>query len=167
MDIDDQAVEELIQRVAPTLISDSDRYTELWDLDELFWKNYPRPWNIDRAFQAFLVAIDSYAQWANLLVVGLQLWLTQTATLCTEAPSLDGAKVLSVNEAHPPGISISKKARPSVPTYELYRRPVEQNLIRPPWGEIEAQYDCFRTRQAMAADEPYDRVVVFWHNTKR
>jgi hypothetical protein len=157
------SVRELIERMAPALISDPNRYTELWDLDEVFWKNYAKPWNIDRAFQAFAWVTDYYGPWAAQLVAGLQIWLAQTGTLYTGITHLDSMTTLDISLDHPPAIFLAKKVRPIPLFYESYRCPLSQSLVSPSWGRVETYYECFRMPRALADNEPYDRIVAFWH----
>jgi hypothetical protein len=164
MNSDVQTVSELIHRIAPTLASDLDRYADTWDLDEVFWKDYPKPWNADRACRAFEAVIGSYQPWSSTLLATCQIWLTQSNQLRVDAPILIGdLESLDLSSYHPPSVGLAKKVRPMYAIYEAYRVPVPQQLIDPQDGQIRAYYECFRTHEAQAAGEPYDRVVVFHH----
>jgi hypothetical protein len=154
-------VSELIARQAAALVSAPDASSEMWDLDQIFWEDYPKPWDVGRAVGAFAAAVDCYAPWSEQLVATLQIWLRQSDVLRVAAPALSVAG-LDVNPHHPPALGVIRKARPA-PAYELYRVPVPQQLVGNPAGQVRAYYECFRTVSAQAADEPYDRIVVLQH----
>jgi hypothetical protein len=161
---DAQAVGELISRIAPALVAAPDRVSDFWDLDQIFWQDYPKPWNIERAMRCFTAVVDSYSPWSEQLLATLQIWLQQTPVLLTEAPDLGSVASLDVNPYHPPGIGLSKKSRP-VRIYETYRVPVSQQLVSTPDGHVRAYYECFRNLAEQAANEPYDRILVIQHST--
>jgi hypothetical protein len=162
MDSDDARLGSLIDRIAPSLISDRDRYSDMWDMDEIFWKEYLKPWDIGRAFYAFEWIIGNYEPLADELGAFLWIWLPQTADLSTRIPLLDAIASIDANSAHPPGVGFTKKARPRQP-YEHYEVPVEQGLVRYSWGTVRAYYKCFRFDEALRNDEAYDRALVFEH----
>jgi hypothetical protein len=159
---DAHVVSKLVARLAGALASSPDARGELWDLDEIFWNDYPKPWDVGRAIGAFAAAVDCYAPWSEQLVATLQIWLRQSDVLRVEAPALSSVAGLDVNPDHPPAVGVIRKARP-VPAYELYRVPVSQQLVDLPDGQVRAYYECFRTVSAQAAGEPYDRIVVLQH----
>ncbi len=166
MDTDSSAIREWAERAGQELMADPSRYTELWDLDEIFWNDYPRPWDLGRAVAAFVSLIDCYVPWRETLFAGLQICLRQVSELAVEVPrsiSLDG---LDVNQDHPPAIFLAKNLRPPLSSYELYRAPVAQTIVKSHLGQVEAYYECFRTRQAIEEREPYDRVIVIRHQQR-
>jgi hypothetical protein len=164
MAADSDLIRELVSRIAPALVADPNRYSELWDLDEVFWKDYPKPWDLGRAAQAFAALVNCYSPWSSPLAANLQIWLEQASDLVAAAPEMDSMESLDVSIEHPPGIGLSKKIRPQLPVrYERYQRPVQQAVIQVSSGEIHAYYECFRMPDAINSDEPYDRIVVFQH----
>ena len=163
MNSDVHPVRDLVSRIAPVLASDPDRYTDMWDLDEVFWKDYPKPWDLDRACRAFEAVISSYKPWSGQLVATFQIWLRQSDQLLVEAPILTSADSLELSPNHPPAVGFAKKIRLMHGIYEAYRVPVPQQLVNHQDGDIRTYYECFRTPEAQAAGEPYDRIVVFSH----
>lgn len=160
---DRELIQGLVFKISPALVADSGRYSELWDLDEIFWKDYPKPWSIERALGAFDSLIECYSPWSGQLIASLQIWLGQTINLVATAPKLDLVTSLDVSTNHPPSVVLSKRIRPVPVPYEMYRVPVHQYIMHPREGEVRAYYECFRTFEALSMDEPYDRIIVLQH----
>jgi hypothetical protein len=163
---DVQVLRKAISRIAPDLVSNPDRHSDMWDLDEIFWKNYQKPWNVDRAVHAFMTMIDYYLPWSEQLAAVLQIWLGQVGVLQVEAPSLIDPMALDTSSYHPPSVGLIKKVRPIPVPYEVYRVPISLQLVNVQDGDIRAYYECFRTPEAQAAGEPYDCIVVLQHWAK-
>jgi hypothetical protein len=159
---DGVAIRDLANRIAPTLIADESRYSDLWDLDEVFWESYPRPWNIQRAMEAFAQIVDIYKPWAGQLAAVLQIWHTQTEDLSRAVPLIEGT-LIDINPVHPPTVGFVKRVRKIPAPYEHYQSPFRQRLVKCSWGTVHAYYECFRTAEAIAGNEAYDRVLVFSH----
>jgi hypothetical protein len=159
---DAQTVSELISRISPILVAAPDRHADLWDLDQVFWEDYPKPWDVERALRSFTAAADAFLPWSDQLVVTLQIWLQQTDVLRVEAPSVSSVTSLDVSSYRPPAVGLVKKSW-LVPVYEVYRVPVSHHLVDAVGGQVRAYYECFRTAEAQAANEPYDRIVMFQH----
>jgi hypothetical protein len=163
MSSDNALVRELAARVGPALVLADERYGDMWDLDEVFWEAYARPWDISRAIDAFRYLVGSYAEWASHLVATLVINLRQSPTLDHAAPNPLTLDALDVSQDHPPSIGFGKVLRPASITYEHYRVPINQQFVVVTPGEVRAYYECWRTAAAMQASEPYDRALVFQH----
>lgn len=166
MNSDVQLLRKAVSRIASDLTSNPDRHSDIWDLDEIFWKSYPKPWDVDRAVHAFTTVIECYSPWSEQLAAILQIWLGQVDVLQIEAPSLIDMTGLDISPYHPPSVGLIKKVRPIPAPYEMYRSPISQQLVNVQDGEIRAYYECSRTPEAQAAGEPYDCIVIFQHWAK-
>jgi hypothetical protein len=161
MDTDAALIRDLAHRMAPALAAEPGMTADLWDLDEIFWQDYPKPWNVGRAVEAFQALIEYYEPWAKQLVALLQIWLPQTQNLCTEIPVLGEDILVDVSLDRPPAIGLMRKVRDLRPPYEHYQIPIQQSILRPLRGAIQAYYECFRSDEAAAMGEQYDRVLIF------
>jgi len=150
-------------RVAPTLMEAGNRYGDMWDLDEIFWKTYPAPWDVERALRAFRLLVASYGEWASRLVAILTINLTQSTVLDSRTPDLSAPVSLDVSSFQPPALGFGKRLRPALITYEHYRVPLAQELVTVESGEVRAYYECWRTSEAMGLGEPYSRAVMLQH----
>jgi hypothetical protein len=161
MDTDATLIRDLAHRLAPALTAEPGRTADLWDLDEIFWQDYPKPWNVERAVEAFQALIEYYEPWAKQLVALFEIWLPQTQSLCTESPALSGVIPANASLDRPPAIGLMRKIRDLRAPYEHYQMPIQQGIVRPPWGAIQAYYEYFRSDEAAAMGERYDRVLIF------
>jgi len=160
---DAQLVGNWAARIAPALLADEHRYGDMWDLDEIFWKTYPAPWDVHRAIQAFEHLVSICSAWSSELVATFVINLVQSAALNIHPSRVDKLESLDVSPHQPPALGLGKKWRPAQVTYEHYRVPIRQQFVDVSSGGVFAHYECWRTAQAMTAREPYSRAIILQH----
>jgi len=135
---------------------------EAWDLDQILWPHYTRPWDAARAWRVYCAVLDTVGTAQPSLLVSLRIPLKQSNVLCTTVENL---VVSEMNEHRPPSIGLSKLAQTVRSGDEFYMRTLGSDVkLFDGWSNrvhVGATYECRRTDEAVRLDEPYDRYVVF------
>jgi hypothetical protein len=147
------------QRVVPQMANES-HYGEAWDMDQIYGREYQRPWDVDRAIDGFQylqqLSIRAFREVETLLVIHLR----QSLTLDPAPPVFVRPAELDVSTYHPPTLTFRKRLHPEVMSLEIYHSILEVGGT--PLAGISERwyYECWRTQEAKGLGEPFDRDIV-------
>lgn len=142
------------------MIKEPRRFSESWDLDQIFVNEYQYPWDLERALTAFNEVVELCRNETTDLLASLIIHLVQSPILEIKPPVFESLNDLDIDVQHPPSLLVQKAVHPDPPATEMFRLPIEIGNTYLVNNSVHAYYVSWRSRQAQRLGEVYDREMV-------